>query len=104
MSPSWRTPGIRSFIRLMERRKVLFPHPDGPISAVTFRSGMVSEMSLSARVLPYQNEKYAASTASAGVSSGGLRIGGAWAGGAAARGGAAAGGRRGGWGGGGRPG
>ena len=35
MSPSCRTPGIRSLSRLIERRKVDLPHPDGPMMAVT---------------------------------------------------------------------
>ena len=39
MSPSWRTPGIRSLSRLIDRRKVDLPQPDGPMMAVTaFRS------------------------------------------------------------------
>ena len=33
--PSTRAPGISSCIRLSERRKVDFPQPDEPISAVT---------------------------------------------------------------------
>jgi hypothetical protein len=28
-------PGISSFIRFRQRMKVLFPHPDGPMNAVT---------------------------------------------------------------------
>ena len=35
MSPSWRTPGIRSLSRLIERRNVDLPQPDGPMIAVT---------------------------------------------------------------------
>ena len=35
MSPSWRTPGIRSLSRLIERRNVDLPQPDGPMMAVT---------------------------------------------------------------------
>ena len=42
-------------MRLNERRNVLFPHPDGPISAVTARRGMVSVRSVSAWRDPYQN-------------------------------------------------
>src|SRR5690242_4627689 len=56
ISPVWRVPSIRSFIRLSERRKVDLPHPDGPISATTDRSGTVSEMSQSACLGPYQND------------------------------------------------
>jgi hypothetical protein len=37
--PSTRAPGMVSFIRLMQRRKVDFPQPEGPIRAVTARSG-----------------------------------------------------------------
>mgnify|MGYP006211383929 CR=1 FL=1 len=48
MSPSYRVLGISSFIRLIERRKVDFPQPEGPISAVTRCSGIGMEMSCSA--------------------------------------------------------
>ena len=41
-SPSWRTPGIRSFSRLIERRKVDLPQPDGPMSAVIARGRIAS--------------------------------------------------------------
>ena len=41
-----------AFIRLIERRKVDFPQPDGPISAVTDFSGMSSETSNSACFSP----------------------------------------------------
>ena len=43
--PSIRAPRMWSFMRLRHRRKVDLPHPDGPISAVTRRSGMSSETS-----------------------------------------------------------
>ena len=33
-------PGITSFRRFSVRRKVLFPHPDGPMSAVTRFAGI----------------------------------------------------------------
>ena len=39
-SPVMRQPGTRSFIRLNILRNVDFPQPDGPISAVTFFSGI----------------------------------------------------------------
>jgi hypothetical protein len=39
MSPVWWVSGIRSLSRLIERRKVDFPQPDGPIIAVTARAG-----------------------------------------------------------------
>src|SRR5512143_3908706 len=34
-SPACRNPGVRSCIRLMHRMKVLFPHPEGPMTDVT---------------------------------------------------------------------
>jgi hypothetical protein len=37
--PVTRAPVMVSFIRLMQRRKVDLPQPDGPISAVTALSG-----------------------------------------------------------------
>jgi hypothetical protein len=43
-------------MRLIDRRKVDFPQPEGPINAVTLRGGAVSEMSNSACFDPYQNE------------------------------------------------
>src|SRR5437764_253066 len=55
-SPESRVPSIRSFMRLSARRKVDLPHPDGPISAITDRSGMNSEMSHNACFAPYQND------------------------------------------------
>ena len=61
-SPSWRTFGMRSFIRLIERRKVDFPHPEGPMSAVTFLFGTPRSTSSSACVVPYQKEKPRASS------------------------------------------
>ena len=42
-SPSTRAASIRSFIRLIERRNVDFPHPEGPIIAVTCFAGISSE-------------------------------------------------------------
>ena len=39
--PSTRAPGITSCIRFRDRRNVDLPHPDGPISAVTERAGIV---------------------------------------------------------------
>ena len=35
-------PGMRSFMRLMQRRNVDFPQPEGPINAVTERGIMSS--------------------------------------------------------------
>ncbi|GMV11153.1 MAG: hypothetical protein AMXMBFR55_28870 [Gemmatimonadota bacterium] len=45
----------------MERRKVDFPHPDGPMNAVTERAGIVRSMECSACFSPYQKEKRLAS-------------------------------------------
>jgi len=44
IEPLARASGMMSFIRLIERMKVDLPHPDGPISAVTLRAGISSEM------------------------------------------------------------
>jgi hypothetical protein len=41
----------------MERRSVDFPHPEGPMSAVTARGWISSVTSCSAWVWPYQKEK-----------------------------------------------
>src|SRR2546426_9393702 len=54
MSPVCRVFGISSFNRFTERRKVLLPHPDGPINAVTARRGTAIVTSNSAWVAPYQ--------------------------------------------------
>jgi hypothetical protein len=43
---------MRSFIRLKQRRKVLFPLPEAPMRATTFLGGMTSETSFTARVEP----------------------------------------------------
>jgi len=48
MVPSTRVWGIRSFIRLSVRRKVDFPHPDGPINAVISLDRMEMLISLRA--------------------------------------------------------
>ena len=52
-----RAPGMSAFIRLIERRNVDLPHPDGPMNAVTERAGIVRFTSNSACFSPYQNEK-----------------------------------------------
>ena len=44
-SPSARAPVTMSFMRLIHRRKVLFPQPLGPMSAVTRSCGMSSDRS-----------------------------------------------------------
>ena len=52
-----RVPGSKSCIRLTLRRKVLLPHPEGPIRAVTLDGATSKAMSKSACLGPYQNEK-----------------------------------------------
>ena len=59
-------------MRLKQRRNVLLPQPDGPISAVTWFSGMPRLMSLSAWFVPYQKSSFSA-TAFAGVARAALR-------------------------------
>ncbi len=44
-------------MRLSIRKKVDLPQPDGPISAVTVRSGMLSVTESSACLAPYQNDR-----------------------------------------------
>ena len=57
MSPSMRTPSIRSFSRLMQRSSVDLPQPEGPMKAVICFSGISIEISLSAFFSPYQSER-----------------------------------------------
>ena len=57
MSPSMRTESIRSFIRFTHRSSVLLPHPDGPISAVTFPCGTPIDTSNSACFVPYHRDR-----------------------------------------------
>jgi hypothetical protein len=52
---------MRSFIRLMHRRNVDFPQPDGPMSAVTCCSGISRETSSSACVSSYRTSMARAS-------------------------------------------
>src|SRR6185503_4067551 len=61
IAPSCFTPGMSALRRLIERRKVDFPHPDGPMSDVTCLAGMASEMSSRACLAPYQKLKWRAS-------------------------------------------
>src|SRR4030095_3597961 len=56
ISPVCRTPGISALSRLMDRRNVDFPQPDGPMRAVTARGGIVTDTSYNACFAPYQNE------------------------------------------------
>ena len=50
--PCARAPGIVSFIRLRQRRKVDLPQPDGPMRAVICRSSMSMDTSCSASRAP----------------------------------------------------
>ena len=52
ISPVTRQPSMVSFMRLMQRRKVDLPQPDGPMKAVTLRSGMSIETAFSACFSP----------------------------------------------------
>ncbi len=52
MTPVWLELGMRSFIRLSARRKVDLPQPEGPISAVTWCSGMARLTFLMATLVP----------------------------------------------------
>ena len=47
-SPSTHAPGVSSCIRLIDRRNVVFPQPDEPISAVTLLGAIVIETSCTA--------------------------------------------------------
>src|SRR5882724_2666162 len=59
--PSARAPGISSCRRLRHRTRVDLPHPDGPISAVTWFGSTDSDMSSMASRLPYHAERFAIS-------------------------------------------
>src|ERR1041384_5901765 len=52
--PSTRAPGVSSCIRLRVRRKVVLPHPDGPISACTWLVANALVTPRIAAVGPYQ--------------------------------------------------
>ncbi len=52
IAPVCRAPGMSAFSRLIERNSVDFPHPDGPMNAVTERAGMVRFTSKSACFSP----------------------------------------------------
>src|SRR5918911_5631149 len=54
MRPLARPVGTVSCMRLRQRRKVDFPHPDGPMIAVTRRSRRLSDTLRTARTVPYQ--------------------------------------------------
>ena len=50
--PSTRAPGMTSCMRLIDRRNVDFPQPDGPIRAVMLRGSMETLTPCTARKLP----------------------------------------------------
>src|SRR5680860_1731059 len=52
-SPDTTAPGTRSFMRLRQRIRVLFPQPDGPIMAVISRGRISMRTSLRANASPY---------------------------------------------------
>ena len=60
MAPWYFVAGCRSCIRLKQRRNVLLPQPDGPISAVTWFSAIGMLMSFSAWLVPYQKLSFSA--------------------------------------------
>jgi len=60
IAPWYLVSGCRSCIRLKQRRNVLLPQPDGPISAVTWFSGITRLMFLSAWLVPYQKLSFSA--------------------------------------------
>src|SRR4051812_23126825 len=61
IAPACFVPGSVSCMRLIERRNVDFPQPDGPMSAVIDRDGTTRSMSNSTCFSPYQKEYLAAS-------------------------------------------
>src|ERR1043165_5181196 len=66
---------MRSLSRFTDRSKVDLPHPDGPISAVTFPRDTGIEMSNSALLLPYQREKFFTSRTGSSVASDSWTVG-----------------------------
>jgi hypothetical protein len=52
IEPFTTVPGIVSFIRFRQRKKVDLPHPDGPIKAVTWFGKTSMQILLSAWDLP----------------------------------------------------
>ena len=55
--PSYLQIGIKSFILLIVRRRVLFPQPEGPISAVTLFFAIGKETPYRACLFPYHKSK-----------------------------------------------
>src|SRR5438552_727388 len=60
-SPWTLAPGVSSCIRFRQRSRVLLPHPDGPMIAVTIWAGNKSETSRTARCWPNSAVRCAAS-------------------------------------------
>src|SRR5438045_3795137 len=77
MIPSMRAPGIRSFIRLKQRKSVLLPHPDGPIRAVIWWRGSAVLSARSAGDDPYQRERFLVVSTGSSVGGGGAGSAGA---------------------------
>src|SRR3972149_186056 len=74
--PLTRTPGIKSFIRFRQRRRVLLPQPDGPMSAATRCAGKFIVTSLIACLWPYHRLRFRrVNTAGSGGSMMGLAPG-----------------------------
>src|SRR5687767_10601725 len=61
-SPRTRAPGMVSCMRLRQRRRVDLPQPEGPMIAVTWRSGASNETPRTACVLPNQASRPSART------------------------------------------
>ena len=53
--PVTRQIGMVSFMRLMQRRKVDLPQPDGPMKAITARSGMSTDTDLQGVLLAVED-------------------------------------------------
>ena len=52
ITPSTRVPGTRSFIRLIDRSRVDFPEPDGPMIEVIWWTGTSNVTFFTARNAP----------------------------------------------------
>ena len=60
IAPWYFVAGCRSCMRLKQRRNVLLPQPEGPISAVTWFSAIGRSMFFSAWLVPYQKLSFSA--------------------------------------------
>src|SRR5579883_2977968 len=68
--PATRAPGTVSCMRFRQRSRVDLPHPDGPMIAVTKRSGRASVASLTACRAPKYASRDSAASRGAGAASG----------------------------------